>query len=79
MRLLFLGAAGEVTGSCFLLEAAGSHLVLTGVSERVLAQLTGTRALDHVGTGNVFTATPNLGESLLAGLRRAEQLRGVRG
>ena len=62
-----------------MLAAAGSHLVLTGVSERVLAQLTGTRALDHVGTGNVFTATPNLGESLLAGLRRAEQLRGVRG
>ncbi|WP_306581360.1 MBL fold metallo-hydrolase [Dokdonella sp.] len=28
MRLLFLGAAGEVTGSCFLLEAAGSRLLI---------------------------------------------------
>ncbi len=58
------------------LEAAGSHLVLTGVSERVRGQLVGTRAIDVVGAENVFTATRNVGESLMAGLRRAEELRG---
>lgn len=58
------------------LEAAGSHLVLAGVSERVLSQLVSTRAIDEVGAENVFAASPNVGEALLAGLRRAEQLRG---
>lgn len=57
------------------LLAAGAHLVLTGVGERVFAQLRKTGALDRLGDENVFPAEPELGASLRAGLRRAEQLR----
>ena len=60
-----------------LLQAVGSHLVLTGLSERVVRQLTGTGVLDLIGTENVFTATPNVGESLMAGMRRARDLQGT--
>ena len=55
-------------------SAVGSHLVLAGIGERVLAQLTNTGALDRIGTENVFVATHKLGESLQAGLRRAREL-----
>lgn len=55
-------------------SAVGSHLVLAGIGERVLAQLTNTGALDRLGTENVFVATHKLGESLQAGLRRAREL-----
>ena len=56
------------------LESVGSHLVLTGVSERVLNQLTNTTALRRLGTDNVFQATREVGESLEAGLDRARKL-----
>jgi SulP family sulfate permease len=57
------------------LRTVGAHLVLTGVGERVLAQLYNTGALAELGEANVFAAAPRLGESLRAGLARAEQLR----
>lgn len=56
------------------LDAVGSHLVLTGIGERVLGQLTNTGALSKLGTDNVFPATPQIGESLTAGLERARAL-----
>lgn len=57
------------------LRAAGAHLVLAGVGERVMDQLRNTGALAELGDDNVFAAEPRLGDSLVAGLRRAEQLR----
>lgn len=57
------------------LDAAGAHLVLTGVGERVLAQLRKSGALAVLGEANVFPAEPRVGGSLRAGLARAEQLR----
>jgi len=56
------------------LVAVGSHLVLTGISERVLDQLTNTEALHRLGAANVFSATPEVGQSLEAGLERARGL-----
>jgi len=56
------------------LAAVGSHLVLTGLSARLLAQLRKTGAIDLLGADNVFAARPNVGESLQAGLRRAQHL-----
>lgn len=56
------------------LQAVGSHLVLTGIGERVLGQLTNTGALSTLGTDNVFPATSQIGESLTAGLERARAL-----
>lgn len=56
------------------LEAVGSHLVLTGIGERLLAQLTNTDALARLGPENVFAAAPEVGQSLRAGLDRAKQL-----
>jgi len=56
------------------LRAAGAHLVLTGVGERVLEQLVNTGALSELGADNVFSAEPRLGESLRAGLERAAEL-----
>ena len=56
------------------LDAVGAHLVLTGVGERVLTQLRNTGTLSELGQDNVFRAEPRLGESLQAGLRRAELL-----
>lgn len=58
------------------LAAVGSHLILTGLNERLLAQLRNTGALDRLGADNVFAARPNVGESLQAGLRRAQDLQG---
>ncbi len=58
------------------LGAAGSWLVLSGVGERVRRQLASTGALDVLGADNVYAATPRIGESLQAALRRAEVLQG---
>lgn len=58
------------------LAAAGSHLVITGLGDRLLGQLRSTGALERLGSDNVFPARPNVGESLQAGLRRARQLQG---
>jgi len=58
------------------LVAVGSHLVLTGISERVLSQLANTEALHHLGADNVFPATREIGQSLEAGMRRAHLLQG---
>jgi SulP family sulfate permease len=55
-------------------EAAGSHLVLTGIGDRVAAQLANTGAIARLGAENVFVATPDVGESLQAGMRRAHAL-----
>lgn len=57
------------------LAEVGSHLVLTGLNERLLAQLRDTGAIDRLGADNVYAASPNVGESLQAGLRRARQLK----
>lgn len=57
------------------LQTVGSHLVLTGLSERVHAQLHRTGALERLGRGNI-AATPRIGESLKAGLQRAQTLLG---
>lgn len=57
-----------------LLAAVGGHLVLTGLNDRLLNQLRKTGALDRLGADNVFAATPTVGESLQAGLRRADEL-----
>ncbi len=59
------------------LRRAGGHLVLAGVGERVLGQLTDTEAIRILGAANVFPATARLGESLEAGLRRARELQGA--
>jgi SulP family sulfate permease len=56
------------------LRAAGSHLVLAGIGERVLSQLTNTDALSRLGADNVFPATRQVGESLQAALLRARAL-----
>jgi sulfate permease, SulP family len=56
------------------LDAVGGHLVLAGVGERVLAQLTATGALDTLGSDNVFAATADVGESLTRALERARAL-----
>lgn len=56
------------------LTSVGSHLVLTGLNERLLSQLGNTGAMDQFGADNVFAARPNVGESLQAGLRRAREL-----
>lgn len=56
------------------LEAVGSHLILTGISDRVLDQLTNTEALHRLGSDNVFPATPEVGQSLEAGMKRARRL-----
>ena len=58
------------------LEAVGSHLVLAGVGDRVLAQLSATGALDALGTENVFPATAEVGVSLTRALERARILQG---
>ena len=57
------------------LAEVGGHLVLTGLNERLLAQLRDTGAIDSLGADNIFAASPNVGESLQAGLRRARGLR----
>jgi len=56
------------------LTSVGAHLVLTGVGDRLLAQLRNTGTLAELGESNVFPASPQLGASLHAGLRRARDL-----
>lgn len=56
------------------LGAVDSYLILTGLNERLLTQLRDTGALDLLGADNVYASTPDVGESLQAGLRRARQL-----
>lgn len=52
----------------------GSHLILAGVSERVLGQLTQTGATDIVGEQNVFPVEHSVGAAVTAGLERALEL-----
>ena len=56
------------------LREAGCHLVLAGVGESVLRQLSRTRALAELGPANVFPAGAAVGASLQAGIRRAHEL-----
>lgn len=56
------------------LVAAGSHLLLSGVGDRVLEQLRSTGAVDALGAENVFPATEGIGESLERARRRAASL-----
>lgn len=56
------------------LTSVGAHLVLTGVGDRILTQLRNTGTLAELGESNVFPASPQLGASLHAGLRRAHDL-----
>ena len=56
------------------LQEVGSQLILTGLGERVFSQLANTGALETLGRENVFEVTPQIGESLKAGLRRAQIL-----
>lgn len=67
----FIRMIAEYHGS---LASVGAHLVLTGVGDRVLAQLRNTGTLAELGESNVFPASPLLGASLDAGLRRAHDL-----
>ncbi len=60
------------------LEAVGSHLVLAGVGDRVLEQLTATGALETLGRENVFAAKADLGASLTRALERAHALQNPR-
>jgi SulP family sulfate permease len=56
------------------LAAVGSHLLLSGVGERVLGQLRSTGALAALGADNVFAATAGVGESLEQARARARGL-----
>lgn len=56
------------------LRAAGGDLVLAGVGERVLRQLTATGALDALGPDNVVPATPALGTAVASAITRAHAL-----
>lgn len=58
-----------------VLDGAGCALVLAGVGDRVLGQLSRTGALEVLGADNVFVATDRVGESLAAALARAGELR----
>ncbi|MGZ5399626.1 MAG: SulP family inorganic anion transporter [Nocardioides sp.] len=57
------------------LEAAGAHLVLAGVGDRVMHQLVRTGALETLGRGNVFAAETSVGKSLQAAITHAQGLR----
>jgi sulfate permease, SulP family len=56
------------------LAAAGSHFVLTGVSDASRSTLERTGGLDRIGPDNVLSADAHLGASLEAGLRRGQVL-----
>lgn len=56
------------------LRAAGCHLVLAGVGEAVMRQLTRTGVLEELGAQNVFGAEPGIGASLAAAIARAGEL-----
>ena len=58
------------------LEAVGSHLVLAGVGDRVLAQITVSGALDTVGIDNVFPPATEVGASLTRAIEHARMLQG---
>ena len=59
------------------LRAAGCHLVLAGVGDNVMGQLTRTRALDALGRANVLPAEATVGASLQAAISRARELQGA--
>lgn len=67
----FIEAVSQYVAS---LNAVGSHLILAGVSERVLGQLTQTGAIDILGEQNVFPAEPSVGAAVTAALGRAREL-----
>jgi SulP family sulfate permease len=56
------------------LAASGSTLVLAGIDERALRQLTDTGAIDVIGRANVFAATPRVGASFDQARKRANHL-----
>lgn len=58
------------------LSDVGCHLIIAGVDRRVVDQLSSAKALEHIGMKNIFPATAVVGESLLAGIRRAEEIQG---
>jgi hypothetical protein len=53
------------------LRQAGATLMLAGISQSTLDQLAATKALDTIGTEQIFTATPRIGDSLTAALTAA--------
>jgi len=57
------------------LEAAGCHLVLAGVGDRVMHQLDRTGALETLGSSNVIAAEAAVGKSLDTAISRAQELR----
>jgi len=69
----FIAAISQYVKS---LDAVGSQLLLAGVSERVLGQLTHTGAIDLIGEQNVFPAEPSVGAAVTAALERANTLVG---
>jgi SulP family sulfate permease len=56
------------------LEAAGCHLVLAGVGDRVMHQLERTGARETLGADNVFAAEASVGASVRAAITRANEL-----
>ena len=56
------------------LMAAGSFLVITGVGQRLIAQLRATKSETLWGADNIFEATGWVGQSLSRGLDRARRL-----
>jgi sulfate permease, SulP family len=58
------------------LQAADSHLLLAGVHQHALGQLTGTGAIDILGAANVFPAEADIGSSLAQASERARELMG---
>ena len=65
---------GTITRYHEALVAAGSHLVLAGVGDRVLDQLEHTGVLEILGPDNVFAAHGEVGKSVIAAQRRAAVL-----
>jgi sulfate permease, SulP family len=57
------------------LRAAGAHLLLAGVEDRALTQLSSTGMLERLGPDNVFPATPIVGDALQEAAARAKRLR----
>jgi SulP family sulfate permease len=58
------------------LEAVGGHLLLCGVGDRVLGQLSKTGMVEQLGPDNVFAATPVVMRSLEQALDRAHAILG---
>jgi sulfate permease, SulP family len=57
------------------LQAAGCHLVLAGVGDRVMHQLDRTGALETLGPDNVIAAEKSVGRSVQTAISRAHDLR----